>query len=263
MIPFNLAGLNDPSHYTVFIERIRALQRNGKYTIVPDRSWILASLLPKKQLSILDIDSCQMVFKELLDSEQTALYDYHTLDITPVTDKPDWIHEHIHNCNLPGYPVPDNYFDLIICSDVIEHLRHHEILIAECKKKLKDDGALFLTTPNYSSLPYIRNIFAGKMHHNPCGNALEQYCFQEHVRYFTTISLIPYLQQQGLYPSHLLLSGIATEIPGRGPLFRLFNNLIYNKLCVSSRRLSPQTILILQKTAMKYRKVKCPLIEVV
>ncbi len=263
MTVLRIEALKDKSAYQPFIDRCRTLQKERRYQSIPERNWILATLLPKKKLSILDIGSCQIVFKELLESSQTQQYEYHTLDVTPVENKPDWVNEHIHDCNVSGYPVPDNHFDLIICSDVIEHIRNHEVLLNECKKKLNSNGALFLTTPNYSSGPNIRNILSGKMFHDPCGSALERYCFNEHVRYFTTLSLIPYLQQQGLYASHLLLHGLATEIPGRGPLFRLCMNFFYNRLCTSFVRYSHQTILILQKNAMRYRKVHCPLIKVI
>ena len=263
MTTLRIEAFDNEAEYRPFIDRCRALQKEGRYPSIPDRNWILAALLPKTPITILDIGSCQLVFKDLLELSQTAQYEYHTLDITPVENKPDWVHEHIHDCNIPDYPVPDNHFDLIICSDVIEHIKNHELLLSECKKKLKPTGELFLTTPNYSSPPSIRNILSGKMFHDPCGNELERYCFHEHVRYFTTISLIPYLQQQGLYTSHLLLPGLATEIPGRGPLFRLCINLFYNRLCTSFVRLSHQTILILQKKAMRYRKVSCPRVKVV
>lgn len=263
MTVLNIAGLNDKPLYTNFIDRIRSIEKKGLYSNVPGRNWILSTILPRKKITILDIGSCRIVFRELLEVSQTSLYEYHTLDIVPLENKPDWINEHLFDCNNPGYPVPDGYFDLIICSDVIEHIKNHEVLIEECKKKLKDDGTLFLTTPNYSSFTYLRNILAGKMHHDPCGNALERYCFTEHVRYFTTLSLIPYLQQLGMYTSHVLLSGLSTEVSGRSPLFRLCINLVYNRLCIASRRLCFQTILILQKTAIKYHTVKCPRVKVI
>ena len=263
MSQLRIEALKDKRIYLPFIERCRKLQKEGRYQSIPDRNWILATLLPKQKLTILDIGSCQLVFKELLESSQTEQYEYHTLDITPVDNKPDWVKEHIHDCNIPDYPVPDDHFDLIICSDVIEHISNHEVLLNECKKKLHSNGTLFLTTPNYSSMPSIRNVLMGKMLHDPCGNTLERYCFKEHVRYFTTISLIPYLQQQGFYTSHLLLHGLATETPGRGPLFRLFMNLFYNRLCTSFIRYSHQTILVLQKKAGSCRMVHCPQIKVI
>jgi SAM-dependent methyltransferase len=263
MNALNIKALENKSTYFPFIERCRTLQKEGRYQCIPDRNWILASLLPQKKLSILDIGSCQIVFKELLDKSQTAQYEYHTLDITPMDSKPGWINEHIHDANIPNYPVPGNYFDLIICSDAIEHIKNHEILLKECKKKLNENGVLFLTTPNYSSFPYIRNILRGKMYHDPCGNDLERYCFYEHVRYFTTINLIPYLQQQGLFVSHLLLSGLSTEVPGRSPFFRLCMNLFYNRFSSSFVRFCHQTILILQKNPVRFQKVRCPLIKVI
>ena len=141
-------------------------------------------------MKILDIGPCDFVFNTLLDKSFTINYEYHTLDITSKDKRENWIHEHIHDCNTPGYPFADKYFDLIICSDVIEHVRNQDVLINEIIRVLKDNGEIFLTTPNYSSPPYIRNILSGKMFHNPLGNEFSRYCFNDHVRYYTTKDLI-------------------------------------------------------------------------
>jgi 2-polyprenyl-3-methyl-5-hydroxy-6-metoxy-1,4-benzoquinol methylase len=44
---------------------------------------------------------------------------------------------------------PDNEFDLIWCSEVIEHLRDPASTIREFKRILKPAGALVMTTPNH------------------------------------------------------------------------------------------------------------------
>lgn len=49
------------------------------------------------------------------------------------------------NANLP---FADNEFDLIWCSEVIEHLNNPGFTIAEFKRVLKPGGSLVMTTPN-------------------------------------------------------------------------------------------------------------------
>lgn len=42
----------------------------------------------------------------------------------------------------------DSYFDLIWCSEVIEHLDNPRAFVKECKRILKPEGVMILTTPN-------------------------------------------------------------------------------------------------------------------
>ncbi|NQE45998.1 Ubiquinone biosynthesis O-methyltransferase [ANME-1 cluster archaeon GoMg2] len=48
-------------------------------------------------------------------------------------------------------PFKDNYFDVITCFDLLEHMENPKDAIAECYRLLKDDGLLVITTPNISS----------------------------------------------------------------------------------------------------------------
>ena len=45
-------------------------------------------------------------------------------------------------------PLAENEFDLIWCSEVIEHLKNPAFTIAEFKRVLKPGGSLVMTTPN-------------------------------------------------------------------------------------------------------------------
>nr|MDO8082470.1 class I SAM-dependent methyltransferase [Candidatus Freyarchaeota archaeon] len=45
-------------------------------------------------------------------------------------------------------PFEDGTFDLVVCNDVIEHLDKQKELIGEIHRVLKEDGYLYLTTPN-------------------------------------------------------------------------------------------------------------------
>jgi SAM-dependent methyltransferase len=47
-----------------------------------------------------------------------------------------------------GLPFPDASFDLIWCSEVIEHLESPEAFVRECNRTIKPGGKLVLTTPN-------------------------------------------------------------------------------------------------------------------
>ena len=48
------------------------------------------------------------------------------------------------------FPFKPNYFDLIICNDVLEHLEQPQLLLRNAYKILKPGGLLYLTTPNFN-----------------------------------------------------------------------------------------------------------------
>lgn len=58
---------------------------------------------------------------------------------------------------------PDNSFDLITLSHVIEHLYEPDLLLAECRKKLKTGGTLWIETPsaNARGLQVFRENWRG------------------------------------------------------------------------------------------------------
>jgi ubiquinone/menaquinone biosynthesis C-methylase UbiE/uncharacterized protein YbaR (Trm112 family) len=56
-------------------------------------------------------------------------------------------------------PFPDASFDVMLASDVIEHVADQEAFIRSCRRVLKPGGVLFLATPNRFSLglePHVR-----------------------------------------------------------------------------------------------------------
>jgi SAM-dependent methyltransferase len=51
--------------------------------------------------------------------------------------------------------IPDNYFDFVICFQVIEHIKDAKTLLKEIKRVLKANGKLIVSTPNLNmSLTY-------------------------------------------------------------------------------------------------------------
>jgi 2-polyprenyl-3-methyl-5-hydroxy-6-metoxy-1,4-benzoquinol methylase len=71
----------------------------------------------------------------------------------------------VHNAEMP-FPFKNNFFDVVTCLDVIEHLKFTDNLIENIYKVLKRDGILVLTTPNYNRLRKILYHFPDKMEHH-------------------------------------------------------------------------------------------------
>ncbi len=63
-------------------------------------------------------------------------------------------------CGCAEYlPFRDEWFDLILAGDVIEHVRDPISVLRECRRVLRRDGVLFIATPNRFSLtpePHVR-----------------------------------------------------------------------------------------------------------
>ncbi|MBN3037059.1 MAG: methyltransferase domain-containing protein [Candidatus Diapherotrites archaeon] len=58
-----------------------------------------------------------------------------------------------------GIPYPDNYFDVVTCVELVEHLEDPWHLLTECNRVLKKGGAIVITTPNiinfYSRIAFL------------------------------------------------------------------------------------------------------------
>lgn len=58
----------------------------------------------------------------------------------------------VANLNTEGLPFKDSAFDLVTCTEVIEHLEHYRYTLREMYRILRPGGALVLTTPNILNL---------------------------------------------------------------------------------------------------------------
>jgi SAM-dependent methyltransferase len=50
-------------------------------------------------------------------------------------------------CSADSIPVPDNNFDFVILTDVLEHLENCESVLKECHRVLKPKGSIIITMP--------------------------------------------------------------------------------------------------------------------
>jgi len=98
---------------------------------------ILKYFFPKSNLHLVDISSKALMIAKKND-----------------------INTHLINIETDKLPYKDNFFDFVLSSEVIEHLKDHENFFAEIKRVLKPRGLFLITTPNICSLSSrIRLIF--------------------------------------------------------------------------------------------------------
>lgn len=60
----------------------------------------------------------------------------------------------IKNASIYSLSYPNNYFDFIICSEVLEHLKDDSQALIELNRVLKKGGVLILTVPNFN-FPFL------------------------------------------------------------------------------------------------------------
>lgn len=66
------------------------------------------------------------------------------------------------NIETDTFPFKDNFFDLILCSEVVEHLPHSPVLtIQESYRITKKNGYLLITTPNIARSINRAKLLAG------------------------------------------------------------------------------------------------------
>lgn len=97
------------------------------------------------------------------------------------------------------FPWPNNFFNFIIFSEVIEHLipAYVPLILREMKRILKKDGWILITTPNIASLLKRINLLFGK---NPIEFDLRfhQMATFGHIREYTMRELISIAEEEKL-----------------------------------------------------------------
>lgn len=89
--------------------------------------------------------------------------------------------------------LPDNYFDLIICNDVIEHMPDHDFFFSSIKKKMKPGAYMVISVPN---VRYIRNL-AELLIQKDWRYREQGTLDRTHLRYFTEKSIKRTLNDHG------------------------------------------------------------------
>ncbi|NIO38292.1 methyltransferase domain-containing protein [Candidatus Bathyarchaeota archaeon] len=106
-----------------------------------------------------------------------------------------------HDMTRSPYPIKDESFDMVICADVLEHLYRPDVCLKELHRILRHDGALLLSTPNYSHPYRILQLIRGDSFHDP----FEEYQFWAHVRYFTHKTLTKFIESFGFFVADVFL----------------------------------------------------------
>ena len=92
----------------------------------------------------------------------------------------------------------DTRFDVILCADVLEHLRDPNRVLAALRTLLVPDGYVVASIPNIGHVAVVAELLDGRFPYGPLG-LLDQ----THLRFFTRRSIHECFERVGLLVSHI------------------------------------------------------------
>jgi SAM-dependent methyltransferase len=96
-------------------------------------------------------------------------------------------------------PFEKEYFDVIICSDVLEHLKNPLEILKKLSVYLSRNGFFLISIPNIAFVSVRWLLLFGKFDYNPRGGILDE----SHLRFFTKKSFINLLEKADLEPFYI------------------------------------------------------------
>lgn len=124
--------------------------------------------------------------------------------------------------------IPDHYFDLVICNDVIEHMPDHDLFLEAIKAKLRPGACIVGSIPNVRHITALYKLLIAKDWPYSDSGILDR----THLRFFTRKSLLRTLREHGYVVEHfrgigsIIVHGILGGTNGPSPAQNLAYRLI-------------------------------------
>ncbi len=113
------------------------------------------NIIGDKKGKVLDIGCLKCHLKDLLGE----CYDYTGLDFTKFNNNTNIIVRDLNR--KPSPPFPSNSFDIVVCTEVLEHLFHINDVAGEINRVLKPNGIAIIIFPNEINLLQRLKILFG------------------------------------------------------------------------------------------------------
>jgi len=100
---------------------------------------------------------------------------------------------HFIVASASNLPLRDAALDLIICQEVIEHIKDPNSLLVQSERALKNQGKLLVTTPTTNLAPFSSDWIETRVHGRPINDE-----FAMHLNRFTPRLLLQQVEKAGL-----------------------------------------------------------------
>ena len=97
-----------------------------------------------------------------------------------------------------GVVLGDRRFDVILCGDVLEHLKEPSRLLAQLRPLLRPGGYVVASLPNVAHASVVAELLAGRFNYGPWGLLDDS-----HLRFFTRESIRECFERAGFVVDHL------------------------------------------------------------
>ncbi len=140
---------------SVYNQNIEKIDEIREKTLVA----LISSLINKQNLRILDV-GCGEGQVSSSFAENNKCYGVDISEVSLDAAKKKNIKTYCVNLENEKLPFESNYFDIIICSEVIEHICNSDNLLHEINRVLKMRGHFILTFPNINQpISWLMGIF--------------------------------------------------------------------------------------------------------
>jgi len=152
----------------------------------------MLEFLPSEYSKVLDVGCCNGNFKQLLNKPSEYW------GVEPFEKSAEVAKTKIDKVLIGLYDevadeIPDNYFDLIIAFDVIEHLEQPWNFLQSIKKKMTANASIILSIPNVRYIDHLKELLYKKDWKYKDEGILDI----THLRFFTEKSIVRLLNENG------------------------------------------------------------------
>jgi 2-polyprenyl-3-methyl-5-hydroxy-6-metoxy-1,4-benzoquinol methylase len=127
----------------------------------------------------------------------------------------------VANIEHENIDAPEEYFDIIICADVLEHIADPWKCISGISRHLKKGGRLIVSIPNIREFKTLFRIaFLGDFRYDVKGGILDN----THLRFFCKKNILQLMSTDSLSPVYCKPNFLLKEVP-QGRKRRMINRL--------------------------------------
>ena len=108
----------------------------------------VAKHVTKLGARLLDVGCGDATLLRYLDSS----IEYYGIDVNPIANNQEVVTADI---TKDAFSFKSDYFDYVVCTEVLEHIDNHQNCLGEIRRILKSDGLLLGTVPNCLAFPRL------------------------------------------------------------------------------------------------------------